>query len=144
MTVNKANSKAKVFQISSESADDHLPGAEPITILLPGDDYEITLQPPSSTSFVLMTATLRAGSSAEMMADIINGFFSLIDDEREASLVRGRLFDPHDPLNGNGITDAFSYALEEWSGRPTSAPGPSVSSRSRSGKSSQANRRSAE
>ena len=138
MTV-KANDAAKIFRISAgDTTDDVVPG-EPIEVELPGDGEVVTLYPPSTTTFMMLLATARAGGGMETVSDIINGFMSLLDED-DSREVRGRLFDKKDPLNLEGITDAFMYAIEEWSARPTSAPGRSPSSRSSAGKRSPAKR----
>lgn len=140
MAATKKATDADVFRISAfADGEDAIPGAKPIRTFLPGDDHEIMLEPPSSTALMMLMATVRAGTDMEAMADIINGFFSLLseDDQRE---VRARLFDKSDPLNFESITEAFINALERWSGRPISAPGRSPRSQSARGKTSQAKR----
>lgn len=133
--------ESKIFEISVAEGvtDDVIPG-EPIEVKLPGDGEIVTLHPPSSTTFMMLLATVRASENMDAVADIINGFMSLLDDD-DAREVRGRLFDRNDPLNMDGITDAFIHAVEEWSARPTSAPGRSPSSRSSAGNRSTAKRR---
>lgn len=141
MTV-KAKDPGKIFKISAASDSDVIAG-DPIQIELPGDGEIVTLHPPSSTTFMMLLATVRAGTSMETVSDIINGFMSLLDTE-DSREVRGRLFDRDDPLNMDGITDAFTYAIEQWSARPTNAPGRSPSSRSSAGKRSPAKRSTGE
>ena len=134
--------QGEIYRISAQAqGDDTVEGAEPIQMALPGDDEIITLHPPSSTAFMMLIATVRAGSDMDTMADIINGFMSLLD-ANDAREVRGRLFDPKDPLNFESVTEAFIHALEEWSGRPISAPGRSPRSPSTRGKTSAAKRSS--
>jgi hypothetical protein len=97
------------------------------TVDLKIDGREIKFNAPDANQLVMMTAAIESSANTGVLAAaMINSFFSLIDDQQDASHLRARLFDPRDPFGLETIGEVMASLVEEWSDRPTQ--GTSVSS----------------
>lgn len=91
---------------------------------LDGQDY--TLRAPKRTQLAFLTASAAASrTSTDRIAAILDfveaGLLPPGDE-----ILRRRLLDPDDPLELDTVVDIISWAMEEWTGRPsTSANGSS-------------------
>jgi len=131
----------KEFTTSARAAEEARIGL-PVTVKV--DDREITFSPATESEMaMLLAASSPTGNTVEAIADTINFFFALVEDEDQHSYLRGRLFDRGDPFDVSDIADIVVYLVEEWTARPTSSPSDSTPSRRSAGRRSTARPRSA-
>lgn len=114
-----------------------LPNATPLEFTLAGDPHVYTAYPPKGGQMLVLMAAMRT----EEMSGIIQFLMGILSED-DFERVRDRLVDREDPLDLPGITDMFQWLMEEWSKDPTPERSVSSVSRTSTGRSSTAKRRS--
>jgi hypothetical protein len=127
----------KEFVTSAQAPDEHV-GKE-VTCRV--DDFEVVFSAPTQSQMaMLLAASSATGDTVESIADTINFFFSMVEDENQHSHLKQRLFDRDDPFEIKNIVDILTFLIEEWTARPTQPPSDSMPSQPSVGRRSTAKR----
>jgi hypothetical protein len=137
MTVKTFTTAAKREALNDSIFED----AEPLDIQV--DDDTFTLMPPTSGQMALIVTTMNEDDPRSQIAGVIDFLDAVLADE-DRHRFRKRLFKRNDPLDLETVQEIISYAIGEWSARPTESSDGSTPSRPTSGKSSTVRRRSVE
>ncbi len=115
-------------------------GAEPVEFVVDGETF--TAYPPSAGQMALLiSAQAERRDMTESIAAIIDFLDGLLDRHGQDRF-RERLLDRDDPFDFDDVNTIVESLIEEWSGRPTTAPSASSSSRKNGGQRSMGRARS--
>jgi hypothetical protein len=136
--MSQQETNVKAF-VTSANTEESAPAGEPITVSV--DGREITFNAPDINQVVLLTAAMEGASTdAGLAATMLNAFMYMIDTDRDAAHIRGRLFNSRDKFDLGNVSEIMAYLLETWSNRPTGSSSDASPSRSNGGKKSKARR----
>lgn len=112
MTVRQFKTAARA---AADNGDVNLPDVE-----IEVDERLVNFKAPSAGALA-MAMTVGGSGDAEATADIINFFFSMLD-QKDSRYFRSRLFNHSDPFGPGEIAELVGMLTEEWSGFPTKQP----------------------
>lgn len=131
----------KSFTTSAENVpeEERATAGKPITVKI--DNRKVTFLPWDTNQFVLITAIIESGMrDTQLVAQLINVFFGMIEDENDKRFLKSQLWDPKSGFTIATIAEILTYLLEEWSANPTGPSSGSSSSRASTGKTSKGRR----
>ena len=112
-----------------EAESEVFDNAEPLDIKI--DDDEFTLLPPTPEQMAFIMVRME-GKAGQQIAGLIDFLDSMLDEDDQERF-HERLLDRNDNLTLDTVQEMVSYAMEEWSGRPTGSSAGSTPSRASSG-----------
>lgn len=108
----------KEFQLAAKAAPDSvIEGAEPLSIKVGSSKWTLLPPTPGQMAMVMASQGGRADES-DRVAGFVDFLYSILSTQ-DANEMRDRLMDRDDPFEWDTVEDIISWAMEEWTARPT-------------------------
>lgn len=113
---------AREFTTSAAAVGDDAEIAKPIVVSIDGREYAFNGATEGQIS-LLLAGTSESSTRIEGIANSINFFFSMLEDDDDRRTLKHRMLDSKDPFGAVQVMEVIQYLVEEWSGgRPTKQP----------------------